>query len=56
METEWVVTFVGSYFTLITNTKAVNDEQAVENAAAFIADQHGFDMDAEAFFAGAVQA
>lgn len=43
------VTFVGNYFTLTTFADAENDEQAVANAMAFIQDQHGFDMEAEAF-------
>lgn len=50
-EQEYRVTFVGSYFTLTTFVSAVDEEQAVSNATAFLQDQHGFDMDAEAFHA-----
>lgn len=53
METEYRVTFVGRYFVLTTNVQAIDEEQAIENATAFLQDQHGFDMDAEAFHAEA---
>ena len=44
-ETEWCVRFVGSYFSLITNVMAENEEQAEENAIAQLQDQHGLDME-----------
>ena len=44
-EKEWCVRFVGSYFSLITNVLAENEEQAEANAIAQLQDQHGLDMD-----------
>lgn len=52
-EQQYRVTFVGNYFTLTTFVSAVDEEQAIANATAFIQDQHGFDMEAEAFGAEA---
>ena len=47
-ETVWTVQFVGNYFTLTTFVNASEEDQAIENATAFLQDQHGFDMDAQA--------
>ena len=47
-ETVWTVQFVGNYFTLTTSVNASEEDQAIENATAFLQDQHGFDMGAEA--------
>jgi hypothetical protein len=44
-ERQWCVRFVGSYFSLITNVVAENEEQAEANAIAQLQDQHGLDMD-----------
>lgn len=43
-ETQWCVTFIGSYFSLTTNVLAENAEQAEANAIAQLQDQHGLDM------------
>jgi hypothetical protein len=49
-ETEWCVRFVGSYFSLITNVMAENEEQAEANAIAQLQDQHGLDMETAGAF------
>jgi len=50
IETEWCVRFVGSYFSLITNVMAENEEQAEANAIAQLLDQHGLDMETAGAF------
>lgn len=49
-ETEWCVRFVGSYFSLITNVMAEDEEQAEENAIAQLLEQHGLDMETAGAF------
>jgi hypothetical protein len=43
-EKEWCVRFVGSYFSLITNVLAENEEQAEAEAIAQLQNEHGLDM------------
>ena len=45
--TVWTVQFVGDYFTLTTTVIAEEEEQAIENAKAWLFDRHGFDLDSE---------
>jgi hypothetical protein len=49
-EKEWCVRFVGSYFSLITNVIAEDEEQAEEAAIAQLKDQHGLDMETAGAF------
>jgi len=46
-ETTWTVQFVGDYFTLTTTVTAEEEDQAIENAKAWLFDRHGFDLDNE---------
>lgn len=46
-ETAWTVQFVGDYFTLITTVIAEEEDQAIENAKAWLFDRHGFHLDNE---------
>ena len=49
-EKEWCVRFVGSYFSLITNVMAEDEEQAEANAIAQLLDHHGLDMETAGAF------
>jgi len=46
-ETVWTVQFVGDYFTLTTTVIAEEEDQAIENATAWLFDRHGFNLDNE---------
>lgn len=45
--TLWTVQFVGDYFTMTTTVIAEEEDQAIENAKAWLFDRHGFDLDSE---------
>jgi hypothetical protein len=45
--TVWMVQFVGDYFTLTTTVIAEEEEQAIENAKAWLFDRHGFDLEGQ---------
>ena len=47
IETAWTVQFVGDYFTLTTTVMAEEEDQAIENAKAWLFDRHGFNLDNE---------
>lgn len=49
-EKEWCVRFVGSYFSLITNVLAEDEEQAEEAAISQLKDHHGLDMETAGAF------
>lgn len=45
--TVWTVQFVGDYFTLTTTVIAEEEEQAIENAKAWLSDRHGLSLEGE---------
>jgi hypothetical protein len=49
-EKEWCVRFIGSYFSLITNVTAENEEQAETSAIWQLKDHHGLDMETAGAF------
>ena len=49
-EKEWCVRFVGSYFSLITNVIAEDEEQAEASAIWQLKDHHGLDMETAGAF------
>ena len=46
-EQVWTVQFVGDYFTMTTTVIAEEEDQAIENAKAWLFDRHGFNLDNE---------
>lgn len=45
--TLWTVQLVGDYFTLTTTVMAEEEDQAIENAKAWLLRRHGFDLSRE---------
>jgi hypothetical protein len=46
-EQVWTVQLVGDYFTMTTTVIAEEEDQAIENAKAWLFDRHGFNLDNE---------